>query len=46
MNLTMFHGGMIAGPAIAGVFIAAAGTGTRASRRSTWSMRSRSSAFW
>jgi len=29
MNLTMFHGGMIAGPAIAGVFIAAAGTGTK-----------------
>src|SRR5262245_36405401 len=29
MNLTMFHGGMIAGPAIAGVFIAAAGNGTR-----------------
>ena len=29
MNLTMFHGGMIAGPALAGVFIAAAGEGTR-----------------
>jgi MFS family permease len=29
MNLTMFHVGMIAGPAVAGVFIATAGTGTR-----------------
>ena len=29
MNLTMFHAGMIAGPGIAGVFIAAAGTGTK-----------------
>jgi len=29
MNLTMFHGGMIAGPAVAGAFIAAAGTGTK-----------------
>ena len=29
MNLTMFHAGMILGPAIAGVFIAAAGEGTR-----------------
>ena len=29
MNLTMFHVGMIAGPALAGVLIAAAGEGTR-----------------
>src|SRR5580765_3185614 len=29
MNLTMFHAGMIGGPAIAGVLIAAAGEGTR-----------------
>src|SRR5262245_39738169 len=29
MNLTMFHVGMIPGPAIAGVFIAGAGEGTR-----------------
>jgi MFS family permease len=29
MNLTMFHVGMIAGPAIAGVLIAASGEGTR-----------------
>jgi MFS family permease len=29
MNLTMFHAGMIGGPAIAGVLIATAGTGTR-----------------
>ena len=29
MNLTMFHGGMIAGPGIAGVFIAASGNGTK-----------------
>ena len=29
MNLTMFHVGMILGPAIAGAFIAAAGEGTR-----------------
>jgi hypothetical protein len=29
MNLTMFHAGMIGGPAIAGVLIASAGEGTR-----------------
>jgi MFS family permease len=29
MNLTMFHAGMIGGPAIAGVLIASAGAGTR-----------------
>ena len=29
MNLTMFHGGMIGGPALAGVLIASAGDGTR-----------------
>ena len=29
MNLTMFHAGMIGGPALAGVLIAAAGEGTR-----------------
>jgi MFS family permease len=29
MNLTMFHAGMIAGPALAGVVIATAGEGTR-----------------
>ena len=29
MNLTMFHAGMIGGPALAGVFIAMAGEGTR-----------------
>ena len=29
MNLTMFHVGMILGPAVAGLFIAAAGEGTR-----------------
>jgi MFS family permease len=29
MNLTMFHAGMIGGPAIAGVLIAASGEGTR-----------------